>query len=253
LGGVWHAETREAANIGGGAAASALFCGSDGRLAANDWRPSLFGDTMDDSDLTPSPDTNEALDLGKILGRREALSVIAGRCSAAEAACLRQIRQQRQYASFAPSWDEFCAEYLHISRSNADRIIRLLDEFGPAYFELSQLTRISPETYRAIAPAIGEEGLAFQGETIAITAGNAEKLSTALVEMRRSRGGSGGGPRDAFAEIEKRWREMLAGLAKMERPLAWRRRADLLGLLRGLKRELRDLDGLIGFPRQKLQ
>jgi hypothetical protein len=37
--------------------------------------------------------------------------------------------------------------------SEADRTIRLLEEFGPAYFKLSQFARISPVVFRAIAPA----------------------------------------------------------------------------------------------------
>ncbi len=203
---------------------------------------------MDDSELTTQPGAGEALDLGKILGRREALSVIAGRCSAAEAGCIRQIRETRQYTSFASSWDEFCTCYLHMSRSNADRIIRLLDEFGPAYFELSQLTRVSPETYRAIAPAVGADGLSFQGETIAFTAGNAEKLSTALVEMRRVRPAAAGEPRDTLAEIHHRWNALRDDLAKLTGAEAFARRRQLMNLLRAMKASLRELDAQIGFP-----
>ncbi len=203
---------------------------------------------MDDSELTPTPDPKDAFDLGKILGRREALSIVAGRCSAAEAACIRQIRQTRQYTSFAPSWDEFCTRYLHISRSNADRIIRLLDEFGPAYFELSQLTRVSPETYRAIAPAVGADGLSFQGEAIALTAGNAEKLSTAVVEMRRSRPAAGAEPRDTLVEIRDRWNSLRDNLVKLTGEEAFVRRRQLMNLLRSMKASLREVDAQIGFP-----
>ena len=205
---------------------------------------------MNDSELIPQADAHKALDLGKMLGRREALGVVAGRCSAAEAACLRQIRQERQYAAFAPSWDEFCTDYLHISRSNADRVIRLLDEFGPAYFELSQLTRISPETYRALAPAIVDGALTIEGETIAITAGNAGKLSTAVTQLRRSRPAPASDLLDATHTIEKHWREMLAELVEMEGGAAHDRRAELMNLLRRLKRALVDLDPILG-PRPK--
>jgi hypothetical protein len=82
------------------------------------------------------------LDLGRLLGRREAFSVVAARCSAADAT-LRDIRIRlfegtRQTGSFL-------LEYLHISKTAANRLIQLLNEFGPQYFEIAQLTRISPK------------------------------------------------------------------------------------------------------------
>jgi hypothetical protein len=61
------------------------------------------------------------------------------------------LRENKLYKRVSPDWREFCDGYLNINRGQADHIIRLLDEFGPGYFELAQLTRISPETYRAIA------------------------------------------------------------------------------------------------------
>ena len=35
--------------------------------------------------------------------------------------------------------------------------IRLLEEFGPSYFELAQITRISAAVFRAMAPAVSPE------------------------------------------------------------------------------------------------
>jgi hypothetical protein len=58
------------------------------------------------------------LELGVALGRSHTFGLVAGRCSAAQ----------------------------------ADRIIRLLEEFGPTFFELSQMIRIPAGTFRAIAP-----------------------------------------------------------------------------------------------------
>ena len=74
--------------------------------------------------------------------------------------------------------------YLNISRAEADRIIRHLAEFGPAYFELSQLTRISPETFRAIAPAVSDGVLHHNGEAIPLNAENSRKVAAAVIEMR---------------------------------------------------------------------
>ena len=90
--------------------------------------------------------------LGTWLGRRQAFAVIASECAAAEAEAIRHIRQARLYKSVTPHWSEFCVQHLGMSKSNADRLIRLFDEFGPAYFHARQLTGISPAEYRAVAP-----------------------------------------------------------------------------------------------------
>src|SRR5436305_15100138 len=107
------------------------------------------------------------LTLGRLLGRREAFNIVAARCSAADAALMREMREKKLYLNHAKDWSEFCAQHLHISRESADRVIRHLDEFGPTYFDLAQLVRISAATYRAIAPAIQDQALHHNGETIA--------------------------------------------------------------------------------------
>jgi hypothetical protein len=85
-------------------------------------------------------------DLGRLLGRREAFSSLAGRCTAAEAAQLREIRERKLYLGRATDWPEFCAQELHMSKDSANRLIRNLEEFGPSYFVLAQLTQVSPTT-----------------------------------------------------------------------------------------------------------
>src|SRR5215467_6578912 len=155
-----------------------------------------------------SPDS---LTLGKLLGRREALAAVAGRCTAAEAIQIRQIREEKAYLASARSWGEFCKEHLHMSKSNADRLIALLDEFGPDYFTLAQLTRISPETYRAIAPTIREGALHADGEAIALIPENASKVATAVSGLRKHRDTRTHSPSgERFAGIERRCEELLA-------------------------------------------
>lgn len=124
------------------------------------------------------------LELGVVLGQNYAFGQIAGRCSAAQAQALRRLREERLYKRCAETWLEFCPKYLKMSRTEADRTIKLLEEFGPAYFELSQLTRLSPETYRAIAPAIENGVLHFNGEDIPLNAENSPKVAAAVAEMR---------------------------------------------------------------------
>jgi hypothetical protein len=126
------------------------------------------------------------LDLGMILGRNQAFGLIAGRSAAAQAACLREIRDKKLYRNRCPDWDQFCREHLHMGRSQANYVIQLLNEFGPDYFELSQLTRISPETYRAIQPALQDKALHFEGEAIALIPENAARVSAAVAQLRKT-------------------------------------------------------------------
>src|SRR4029077_11908484 len=98
--------------------------------------------------------------------------------------CLRSIREKKLYRAKEIDWTEFCQQYVGVSRSYADRLIRQLEEFGPNYFHLSQIVRISVADYRKISPAVGDEGIAFGDETIVISPENSEKLVEAVSELR---------------------------------------------------------------------
>ena len=126
------------------------------------------------------------MSLGRLLGQREAFNIIAARCSAADAALLQRMREEKLYLDYAEDWKEFCPAYLHMSHDSANRLIKLLEEFGPAYFEVAQLTRISPATYRAIAPSIDEQGLHHNGEAIALIPENAAKVAAAVADLRKT-------------------------------------------------------------------
>lgn len=130
----------------------------------------------------PSPD---GFELGTWLGRRQAFGMMAGKTAAADAECLRQIRDRKLYKSKSPNWDEFCTRHIGASRANVNRVIRYLEEFGPEFFELSQLTRIPPEAYRGIAPHVSKDGLHLDGEVIAIVQENSERVSQAVAELRK--------------------------------------------------------------------
>jgi hypothetical protein len=128
---------------------------------------------------------NENFNLARLLGRREAFSIVAARCSAADAEILRRVRDEKLYVALASGWDEFCTSHLHMSRANANRVIGWLNEFGPQYFEVAQLTRISPETYRALSPSIRDGALHTQSEAIALIPENAERVAAAVAELRK--------------------------------------------------------------------
>src|SRR6185369_13627781 len=140
----------------------------------------------------------------------EAFTVVAARCSAADATILRDIRENKLYEGRAKDWEEFCSTHLHISKTNANRTIRYLEEFGPAYFEVAQLTRISPETYRAIAPSIRDQSLHHNGDTIALIPENAEKVAAAVADLRKSAAPSTPpAPEHPVDRLERRCTELL--------------------------------------------
>jgi hypothetical protein len=172
--------------------------------------PRTEENAVDESIEKPSNESGE-FDLGEILGERRAFGAVAGRCSAAEAACLRRIRNEKLYKSRSEHWNAFCIEYLGMSKRNADRIIRYLDEFGTVYFEIAQLTRISPETFRAIAPAVEDHQLRTGGETIALIPENARKVAAAVDELRRAAAARPPAERplrDRITTLERRAREL---------------------------------------------
>jgi hypothetical protein len=128
---------------------------------------------------------DEAIDLGAWVGRKQAFSGMAGRCSAAEAHCLRSMREEKKHRALGLSWDKFCSQRLGISRSMADRTIRLFEEFGEAYFYLNGLLPIAPEDYRRIAGSVGADGVRHGGESIAIVPQNALRLAAAVQDLKR--------------------------------------------------------------------
>jgi hypothetical protein len=129
---------------------------------------------------------NGDFDLGQWIGRRQAFGLIAGRCSAADAECIRRIRDEKLYRNRNADWGEFCEQHLHMSRSNADRLIRLLERFGPDYFQISQITRVSADQYRAIAPLVAGGCLQVDGESVPLTPENSERIAAAVATFRQA-------------------------------------------------------------------
>ena len=123
--------------------------------------------------------------LGRLLGQRRTFAAVGGRCSAAHAQLLRRIRDEKLYRPIAPSWRAFCTAHLAITRRHADRLIALLNRFGPIYFELSQLVGISPRQYLAIEPAVREDSLLVDGEAISLIPKNTPKLLEAVDQLLR--------------------------------------------------------------------
>lgn len=130
--------------------------------------------------------SGEALELGMWVGRQQAFGMIAAKASAAQAQCLKRIKDGAEYKSLGLTWEQFCDQHVGISRASADRIIGNFEEFGAAYFALSAVTRISPTTYRLIASAVDESTVEIDGEKIPITKANAARISEAVTSLSKT-------------------------------------------------------------------
>jgi hypothetical protein len=126
-----------------------------------------------------------AFDIGTWVGRKQAFAVVAGRCLAADAEILFDIREKKLFRTIEPTWEDFCVKRLGMTRSYVDRIIRQFKELGPRFAKLSSYTRIKPAEYRLIAGAVTEDGISYGGEVIALEPQNAPKLALAVEALRR--------------------------------------------------------------------
>ena len=136
---------------------------------------------MDEPQIPIDP----GVDLGRLLGQRRAFAAVGGRCSAAHAQLLRRIRDDKLYRAVAPSWRRFCGTHLAITCRHADRLIALLNRFGPTYFEISQLVGLSPRQYLAIQPVLHEHSALVNGEAISLIPENAPKVLEAVGQLLR--------------------------------------------------------------------
>ncbi len=139
--------------------------------------------------------TDDAYQLGTWVGRKQAFAALAGRCSAADAECLRRVRNSKMYRALKMSWREFCKQRLGMSGSTADLTIHRLEEFGPQYFILAHATGITPQQYRRIRGSVRGQTLLHAGEEISIQAENAPWLADCrreIVTMCQTACGAGG-------------------------------------------------------------
>ena len=146
-------------------------------------------------------------ELGTWLGRRQAFGLMAGKAVAADVDCLRQIRDTKMYKSKCGDWGEFCTQYVGISKTYVNRLIRCLEKFGPRYFAVTQLTPVSEQAFDAIAPHLTDEGLTLDGETFALRADNSQQVAAAVAELRKRAEAQ---PEQSPGEIlEKRFEDLI--------------------------------------------
>ena len=127
-------------------------------------------------------DNNQTFEMGAWVGRSQAFRLVATHCGAADAQCLKSIKDGGHYKELGVTWEDFCSEYLGIHRSTAEDIIQRFEEFGPAYFKLAELMRITPAAYRQIESAVSpdDECITVRGENIPINRENAHRLIEAV-------------------------------------------------------------------------
>jgi hypothetical protein len=175
------------------------------------------------------------MELGTWLGRRQAFGLMSGKSAAADIQCLRHIRDRKLYRSEVATWKEFCTRYVGASKPQVDRQIQYLEEFGTQFFELTALTRISAETYRAIAAEVRPEGLHLDGDVIPLSPENSQRISSAVAELRRRRVPPQAGERESgFALLERRLEEAIGALAEFP-PLDSAEKVSLASLLMRLR------------------
>ena len=175
-------------------------------------------------------------DLGAWIGRGQAFSFVANHCSAAQAECLTRIRNDGLYKALNLTWDEFCKQHAGTSRAHADEIICRLEEFGAAYFRLSEIIRISPQSYRTVQAAVKGEAIEVGGESIPITPENAPRIRQAVGAIRAElRQAQAAQARYSLGIIQLQarldaWFEDMSSLSR--RPLDVGERAAFKGLVR---------------------
>jgi hypothetical protein len=120
------------------------------------------------------------------------------------------------------TWEECCKQRAGIHRSSAEAIIRNLEEFGPDYFVIAQVTGITAKQYRLIQGSVNNHALVHAGEEIPVTVENAPRLITAVDVLRREAEKAPAPPAGTaaeaalqFAKAERAMRSALAELDKL--------------------------------------
>jgi hypothetical protein len=149
---------------------------------------------MDISKLGLSAGETELLSLGADLGQNQTLGQMRGYCGAARAAVFQRLKEQQMHKRFNLSWDEFCPAVLGHSRTDVDRQIALLNEFGPRYFAVSELAPVSAENFRMLESSVKDDALMFDGEAIPLNRENAQKVANAVAILRRRAKGQAAPP-----------------------------------------------------------
>jgi hypothetical protein len=189
-------------------------------------------------------DERQVLELGVTLGQRRAFGLVAGRCSAAQAECLRKVRDEKAYLKFAPNWEEFCTGHLKIAKRTADRTIALLKKYGPLYFEMASLTGITPAEYARIAHAIYKDGIHVGGDVIALIPENAARALEAVANLKTQLGAPAPEPPAPdsadvrIRDLKKRGTQLCQGFREVAKAAGLLERESLAAALKELQQTI---------------
>jgi hypothetical protein len=180
-------------------------------------RGASMNEVVKSQEQAPAEAGLQGIELGKWMGRREAFGLIAGRCSAADIESLRQIRDGKLYEGLNCNWDEFCSRHLHVPRRTVEREIGYLRRFGPAFFTLRQISRISVREYASLAEQISEEGVRVDGTVVALIPENSGPLAGALETLRkRNESAAPAAPPAGLDAVLQRLRSATQGMRSLE-------------------------------------
>jgi hypothetical protein len=154
------------------------------------------------TDAEPAPNT---FNLARWLGRREAFGVIAGRCSAAEVECLREIRDQKLYLENSANWDEFCRVQLRTSRRKVDTALRQLQQYGRRFFHAAQMMRLTEAEFVSVQEHLTDEGVKLDGQVIAWGSENEARITETMGKLRAIAAPTAGTRSGAFDVLLKRF------------------------------------------------
>lgn len=158
-------------------------------------------------------------DLGSWVGLQKAFASVAGSCSAARAQCLKQVRESHLLDELGLTWDEFCKDFAGISRPHADSLIRQYDQFGDAYFRLSEIARISPQRFQQIAGRVDADSIEIDGQKLPLTPENAPKIRAAIQALRAQRRPPTARPPAGVVELQLRLDSLASDIAQAIRAL----------------------------------
>ncbi|SPF53313.1 conserved hypothetical protein [Candidatus Sulfopaludibacter sp. SbA4] len=147
--------------------------------------------------------TTDYIDLGTCIGRTQAFGApISSKCAVARAETLAMIQETGAYKLTGRNWDQFCVEYAGLSPQRVGQIIRNVKEFGAEYYQLKEVIRISPETFRQLLPKIQDQKIEISGEWVNIVAENAALIRDAVNRLRADLRKAHDGARKANDDVE---------------------------------------------------
>jgi len=176
-------------------------------------------------------------DLGAWLGRHQAFGMIASRCSAADAECLKTIRDRELYKELGLTWPQFLEKHVGASRTYVEKQIHCWEEFGPNYHRFVEAMPLSPETYRLLHGSVTDDGLQHNGEVIPLTRENRAKLAGAVKEKRAA--STPKAPQSEMSGVQKRMEALIhevRGISKVSD-----RRVELIMFLERGSSELKQM------------